>query len=289
MMMKTLPLLLLSLCPIMMPISAAPWDRLKEYFTWCHHREPPSIQMLIVHDADRVLVGVEGKYKLFDPYRRAHLSTRFAGKIRYVQTQGDGLRWGESFPGIYQLKIKPEEFSTVMVNGQDYEGSISIYDVEGRISIVNQLPIERYVALQLATQREEGWEPELLAAYAIALRTHAYYLWTHPKTPYWHMDATQVGYHGSTFIPPQVESIVEQTRGMIMSQTGLYERVITPFPARFERSTCDHESLREGISCLTLEQANQLARRGEHAAQILSKAFPGATIALFSDATTRGG
>jgi stage II sporulation protein D len=274
-------LLFLAFLPLNSPLQADMWNDIKGYFKGNTRPEAPTIRILLLHDVEGAKLEVRGKYSLFDPYTNSHISTRFAGKSRYIQALGDGLKWGEAFPGLYQLKIKPENASTAtVINHDEYEGTIFVYDIGGTISIVNQIPIEDYVRSILAVFQKQHLEPETLAALAIVARTNAYFQAVNPKNTYWAVDAEKVGYQGR--IPPSyaVDDAVKLTRYMIMSRTSVYEGAATPFAAQFADLSLGQSSKELETSKISLEEANEMAKKGGHGAQILAKAFPGTTIMI---------
>lgn len=274
-------LLFLAFLPLHSSLQAGVWDGVTTYFKGSTSPEPPTIRVLILHNVEGTNLQVRGRYSLYDPYTNSHVSSRFAGKNRYIQALGDGLKWGEAFPGLYQMKIRPDDSDTIMtINGHDYEGDVYIYDIGGTISIVNQIPVEDYVRSVLTHYQEQNLEPETLAALAIAARTNAYFQAVNPKNNYWTVDAQKVGFKGRTPGNPAIEEAVRQTRYMIMSRTGVYEGGATPFAAQFGNLPTGQSIKDIQVSQITLEEANAMAQKGEHAAQILAKAFPGSTIML---------
>lgn len=273
-------LFLLALLPINFSLQAGVWDNISGYFQGKGRSEPPTIRVLLVHDAEGVNLQVRGRYSLYDPYSKSHISSRFAGKSRYIQAMGDGLKWGESFPGLYQLKIEPDDNATLIaINDRDYDGLVYVYDIGGSISIVNEIPVEDFVRSIMANPQNENLAPETLAALAIVARTNAYYQAVNPKNTYWAVDAQKVGFNGRPPLNTLAEEAVKQTRYMLMSRTGVYEGVATPFPAQFGNLPMV-QSKELQVSKITLEEANAMAKKGEHAAQILAKAFPNSTIML---------
>ncbi|MBA3723127.1 MAG: SpoIID/LytB domain-containing protein [Parachlamydiaceae bacterium] len=263
-------------------LEAGLWDNLKNMYGK-NKQEIPTIQVLLVHDVEGVNLEVKGKYSLYDPYAKSYISSRFVGKSKKMEALRDGLKWGESFPGLYQLRIQPDEASTyVIIDNDEYSGPVSIYDVGGTISIVNQLPIEEFVRDVLSNLPLNNWHPELVSALAIVARTNAYYQAANPRTTFWALDAKSVGFKGNPSENEQsniAKEAVRLTRNMVMSRTGVYERVATPFPAELG-PIGSGQFKNAGISQITIDEANQMAKNGEHAAQILGKAFPGTTIML---------
>lgn len=279
-------LLILAIMPFSFDLQAGVWTSIKETFTGPTKQPPTEIRVLLVHDAENADLEVRGRYTLFDPFSNDYISTRFTGKRRQLQTMSDGLKWGEAFPGIYQLRIRPDEPQTVTnINQNEYSGNVFIYDIGGAISIVNQLPVEEYVMSILSNYdtKVSGLHPEVLAALAIVARTNAYYQSYTPKTSYWAVDAQKVGYKGNPHFSDAsnpIENALRLTRHMIMSKTGVYEGVATPFPAEFGFVTPGHGYPDVVQSRISIEEANQLAQEGAHAAQILGKAFSNTTISL---------
>lgn len=280
MILRTL-LLFLALLSFNSPLQAGVWDNITGYFKGQVRPEPPTIRVLVLHDAENAKLEVHGKYSLFDPYTNSYISKRFTGKSRQIQALSDGLKWGESFPGLYQLKIKPEEtLTTTLINTREYPGLIYVYDIGGTISMVNEIPVEKYVRSVLASYQNQQLEPETLAAIAIAARTNAYFQAVNPKNTYWAVDADKVGYQGLIPVPAVIEDAVNLTRYMIMSRTGIYEGVATPFAVQLDALTASQTAKEMEVSKISLEEANAMAQKGSHAAQILAKAFPGSTIML---------
>lgn len=279
-------LLSFSILSFVIPLQAQVWDSITNL--WRDNKpSPPQMTILVAHDVEAVDLEVKGKYSLYDPFKQSYLSTRFAGKRRILQAMSDGLKWGEAFPGLYQLQIKPEDVDTVIfVENRPYIGSVSIYDIGGTVSLIDQVPVETYLASILSQHERLRLHPETWAALVIAARTNAYFQVANPKNAHWAVDAQKVGFVGQMrLLNPDLDRAIAATRYMIMSQTGIYEKVVTPFPLLF--GPLNPGAPYKGVvtSRISLEEADQLAQEGEHAAQILARAFPGATIMLMQDSS----
>lgn len=252
-----------------------------DYFKGQRRATPPTILVLVVHDVKGANLQVRGRYSLYDPHENKHMSSRFAGKTRAIEAAPGGLKWGEMFPGLYQLQIDPKDSSTVYaIDDKDFGGTLYIYDIGGTISIVDQISVEDYVRSTMATYQGQNLEAEVLAALAIIARTNAYYLNANPRTKFWTVDGQKVGFNGIVNPNPPTDEAVRQTRFMIMSRTGVYEKVATPFAAQFGDFPTGLPPKELEVSKISVEEANAMAQKGEHAAQILNKAFPGVNIML---------
>lgn len=242
----------------------------------------PLVRVLVAHDVPNAMIEVHGNYILTDPYQGDVVSRRIYGKQRLIEPLPGGLKWGEVFPNLFQIKITPgSPESSVTVNGLNYRGNIYVYDIGGTISIVNEVPIEEYVMGLLTAQIDEPLPDEALAAIAIAARSNAFYQATHSPNPYWDVDARAVGYsgehlstHGKT-----TEQAVTGTRYMVLAQQRMGEtNVILPLQWSRTEASGSHGEL-----VLSVPTAVQLAERGAHAAQILQTQFPATIIQRICD------
>lgn len=225
--------------------------------------QPPQIKVLIAKNKPGVVLEVKGKYKMYDPNTMEHLSTRFIGKRKYIQSLANGLKWGEEFPGIYQLMIVPDEGkTTTLVDGIEYAGTLYIYDVAGRISVVNEVQIEDYLDSVMTAQLLKSMPEETLGALAIANRTQAYYLAQNPKTDFWTVEAGKVGYEGYAVTERNnaVDKALATTKYMVLTEND------KPFNADWTSSK------------LQLTDAERYAQQGQSALDILKKAFPTAAL-----------
>lgn len=278
---KTWLLFFLVFVPFGSSLEGGIWNDIVDNFKGKTAPPPPAMRVLVEHDIDKIRVDVTGKYSLYDPYTKAHISSRFIGKSRDIQAMSDGLKWGEAFPGLYQILIKPDDADALTrVDGKEYPGMVYVYDIGGTISVVNQISIEDYIRFTLASFPEKNLHPEVLAAVAIVARTNAYYQASNPKNTYWAVDGSKVGYQGKYPVPREIEAAVSATRYMIMSRTGIYEGMSTPFPAQFVNPKGESVPKDAEAAKITLAEANAMAEKGEHAAQILGRAFPNSTIML---------
>lgn len=277
--------LMLALMPFSGYLEAGFWDM---FFTSEVPQEPKKIKVLIVQDKPGVVLEVKGKYTLYDPNRvkqnkYKHISTRFLGKRKFIQAVSDGIRWGEEFPGVFQLLIVPEEETTkTVVDGVSYKGSLYVYNIAetGTISIVNEVLLDDYLNSVLSAKYQTPMSEEALNAIAIAARTNALYYALNPRSAYWSVDASEVGYVGDSDVRASnpVVQAVEATKQMVMSQAKSKENQ-TAFPAEWALLTGQSKS-HVKLAQISLQEAESLAVKGDHAAEILKKAFPGTSIQL---------
>ncbi len=180
---------------------------------------PRAIRILLERDATQALLEVKGPYFLFNPHDGTKVASGLLGKRFMAHTVESGLKWGEEFPGIFQLLVHPRsEETSIFVNGIQYSGSIAIYAVGDRINVVNEIDIESYVKAHLAAQVSSPLESEVLSAMAILARTNAYYMALRHQDVYWHIPASDAHYLGCALIGPNsaIEKAVDSTRHLIL-------------------------------------------------------------------------
>lgn len=287
-------LCLLALLPITAsaPIEAGWYDSLTSYFKRSGPTAPPKIRVLVVHDEVGVVLEVKGKYKILDPHTFEHISTRYTGKRKFIQAVRDGIKWGEEFPGVYQILIVPDEASTTtIVDGIEYKGPLYIYDIGGTISVVNEISIEDFLAATLSTKYRQNGPEEALNAAAIVARTAAYFRVENPKSQYWSLDGRQAGYLGYASVNPQsaIDKAIKATRYMVMSNPAANSGKTTPFLASWKPNTPTSINAQEVVGRITFTDAEGLASKGENASKILTRAFPGVKIDLihYSEASVK--
>jgi len=275
--------LLLAVMQLVSPLEAGIWDKIKSTLAKKPMEIAPTLEVLVVHDRPGVVLEVKGKYKIYDPHTNDHISTRFIGKRKFIQAQHEGIKWGEDFPGVHQLLIVPDEGVVTLVDGTEYRGSIYVYDIGGTISVVNQVDIEDYLRSVLAPYAENPLHQETYSAIAIAARTNAYFQMDNPRNPYWAVDASKTNYKGESATKPdtKLEQAIASTKYMVMSlDKGVNE---TETFANEWLSAADAKAVASPgvlVSKITVAQADELADKDAHAAQILAKAFPKTTIVL---------
>lgn len=252
-------------------------DALINPFTKSAEPADANVGVLIAHDVPGIVLEVKGKYRIYDPLTQAFISTRFIGKRKFIQAYSDGIKWGEEFPSVHQIQIVPEDPKTsTLVDGIEYSGVITVYDIGGTISVVNDIPSNEYLKAILNPNYFEMPE-ELAAAYVIAERTNILYLLKNAPSRYFTVDKDNVNYRGkaAAISGEGFSSTIQATRDMVMTR----DRV--PFAVNLYSNKAD-PSARPALGNLSFDQALALANQGNHAAQILSKAFPGSSVSLIS-------
>lgn len=193
---------------------------------------PDRIKVLLAEDAQKAVLEVKGKYEVVDPRTGSHLSSGSA-KCYPIEAHSGGLQWGEGYPDIFQIAVLPlHAETTILVNGVEYRGALLVYEVSGRLYVVNDLPIEEYTQCMLAVKAPTELEDEAVSALAIVMRSDAYSKVLRSRSAYWHVRARDVGYcgDGAGVWSDRYRRAVEQTSGMLLVASEVGGR---PIPAQF--------------------------------------------------------
>ena len=215
---------------------------------------PKSVRVLLEKDAAETLLEVTGPYHIFNPDEGSRITSGLLGKRFMIRELPTGLKWGEEYPGIHQICIKPRSSETsIFVNGIQYSGSIIVYGVAGNIHVVNELPIEDYVRAILSLQFSSPLESEVFAALAILARTDAYYRAMSSTNSFWHVAAADVGYEGCALIVPDslIDKAVETTKHLILvhSTNGKDAPFATAWTSHSGGKTASYQTLFRQAAC----------------------------------------
>ena len=182
---------------------------------------PVFVKVLVAENIEGALIDVRGSYKVFNPENGKQLSSGFKGKKYYLQTNTAGLKWGEGYPGIHQIKIVPSSQNTsILINGIQYRGYVEAYDINSKIQLINEVDVEDYLRSILSHEfANKKLSPAVYDAIAIAMRTHVYSVVARGFNPYWDIHSKEVNYfgEGQTKINPDMERAIYATKGLIMT------------------------------------------------------------------------
>jgi stage II sporulation protein D len=179
------------------------------------------VKVLIRENVDGALIDVSGGYRVYNPETGKVLSSGFQGKRYYLQANSVGLKWGEGYPGVHQIKITPKnDKTTILVDGIQYKGSIVVYDINSRIQIVNEADVEDVVCASLSSiLGNTNYESATYDAVAIAARTNLYNTILHSSNVYWNVTASEIDYqsHAAVLSNPNIEKAVHTTKHLILT------------------------------------------------------------------------
>lgn len=195
--------------------------------------KPATIKVLLSKEKKTFLIEAKGNYRMYNPLTGLPITEGTSTKRRWLKSSENGLIWGELIPGMFQIRLVPgSPESTLLVDGIEYRGCLEIYDLNGKLHLINEIDIERYLKSTMTSQFPNEMDEEVMDALAITARTHAYYL-SRRSSSYWHVDATDVGYqgYGVTLQNLHVDKAIDNTRYMVMTYQG------NPFPTSWTKNS----------------------------------------------------
>lgn len=229
---KTITVFLLALS-CMLSVEASMWEKVKTFWNGNEDGDV-NIKVLVADRVDSVNLEIRGGYNIYDPGSNSKVGARFFGKTNTVLPLEQGLKWGEEFPGIYQLSFIPDNPATdILVNGVRYEGNVQLFQIGNKISVVNELYIEDYLKSSISKNILEH-KQEASSAMVIAARTEAYYHVSRGSHSFWHVDGSKIGFHGAVDIDDSVADLVEGTRDIVMIRDSSYDKY---FAARWTENS----------------------------------------------------
>ena len=231
--------------------------------------EEPTIKVLLMKNQEGLMVEVKGAHNIYDPYTGKKLDAAFSGSSYYMTPTSDGVRWGQDFPGTYQVLIVPDEPSAgVFVNGIAYPGVVAFYEVDSRLAAVNWTCLEDFVSSIFSGNflPKETDQKEALAAYAIALRTKAFQHIQAGESTFWDVTADACGYKGNAVVrfDAPFREAMKTTRKLVM--TGKEQSAV---PQRFDRKSID--DIRQQMPIV---ETQTMAKEGRDARIILHRFYP---------------
>jgi peptidoglycan hydrolase-like amidase len=231
--------------------------------------EEPIIKALITKDQEGLMVDVRGPHNVYDPYTGRKLDAAFIGSSYYMSPTEDGIKWGQEFPGVFQIVIIPDEPSSgVFVNGIGYPGAVVFYEVNSRLAAVNWASLDDFTSSLVSSNflPKETDQKEAIAAYAIAVRTKAYQQLLSNENQYWDVTADVCEYHGNAVVrfDKAFKEAMDVTKKIIMTSGQ-----VPSTSSRFDKTVI--EEIRHKMP---LSEVQAMAKSGKDAKIILHRFYP---------------
>lgn len=179
------------------------------------------IRILINENIEGALLDVPGSYKIYNPDTHKVITSGFFSKRNYLQANVAGLKWGEGFPGTYKMKIVPNSPDTsILINGVQYKGSITVYSVSSKIQLVNEINVQDFLKAYLSSEfSHTHYNKTTYESIAIVARTNFYHSILERNNPFWDIKASDFGYqgHSTSSSNPVLDKAIDATSGLILT------------------------------------------------------------------------
>lgn len=243
--------------------------------------QEPLVKVLLTKEQSTIAVSVKGAHTVYDPYTGKRLDSSFLGSTYPVVPMVEGLKWGQEFPGVYQILIVADEPSSgIFINGVPYGGVVALYQVKDHLAAVNWLTVDDFTSALLSSNIMpiETDQKEALAAYAIALRSKVYQQVQSTDNEFYDIVADACQYKGLSFVrtdAPFVDAM-RSTKRVTLSLQGAR----TTTGSSFTQKAID--DVRKQIP---IDEAHRLAKEGKDSKKILQKFYPGEMFCMAENRT----
>lgn len=144
------------------------------------------------------------------------------GSYEFVSAGGViELVGGTRFEGL--LRLTPTGGVRLSLNNRTYRGILELRAVAaGRLTVINELPLEQYLYGVIKMEVDPRWPPETLKAQAVAARTLALHSLNRFRSEGYDVRATTESqvYGGILAEDARATAAVEDTRGLVMTYRG---------------------------------------------------------------------
>ena len=120
------------------------------------------VRVLLLEGRASVIIGSSKPFRLVDA--RGRKRTLKPGSRRFVVARRKGL--------VFPLRLVPGA-SPLRLDGKAYRGTLKVHQVGGGLTVVNRLPLDRYLRGVVPWEMPYEWHPEALKAQAVVARSYA--------------------------------------------------------------------------------------------------------------------
>lgn len=205
--------------------------------TTSHSEKPATIKVLLKKDLEGALLEIKGGFKVIDPATGKRYSAGTRGKRFFVFPLDNGIKWGEEYPGVFQVQVLPTSGDTTfLLDGIQYRGAVTMFLLDGKLSFVNELDVETYLKVTMANALPRTLHSAVRDSAAIIARTNAYYTALANHDAYWHVNADDVKYEGYTkaYSDAEMDRSIDSTKYLVMTYDS------QPFPATWTENSAGH-------------------------------------------------
>lgn len=199
----------------------------------------PVMKVAILQNADKVRLDFSSPYQITHPLTGEVLAEGLPSRDISLGISREGIRFGSRNLRSNSLVMKSEDDS-IQIEGRLYRSTVRVLkNAKGKLTVVNELPLEEYLKGVLPREVDVRWPMEALKAQAVASRTFAVFQsQKDPGAPFFLTSGvySQV-YGGKTSEHLRTNEAVEATAGQVLTYRDLI------FPAYFH-STCGGKTTR---------------------------------------------
>lgn len=186
--------------------------------------QEPMVRVAILQAAENARITVLAPCRLTDLQGGGELASWPHLKWQETRAAAGGIRIGAAQFNSQAVVLEPTRPDLLIrVDSRPYRGRLILRGTaEGKLLVVNQLPLEQYLVGALTSETSSRWPLEVLKAHAVVSRTMvAHRIWIRKGEPYdVTADVSTHLYHGASAERATTRRAVEETRGQVLAFRG---------------------------------------------------------------------
>ncbi len=186
--------------------------------------QEPRVRVAILQDAESARITLLAPCRLTDLGKGTVLAEWPHLKWQEARSADGGIRVGAARFASAAVVLEPARPDILIrVNARPYRGRLILRrSAEGKLVVINWLPLEDYLVGALASETSSRWPQEALKAHAIVSRTMvAHRIWIRRSEPFdVTADVSTHLYHGTSAEKAATRQAVQQTAGQVLAYRG---------------------------------------------------------------------
>lgn len=185
--------------------------------------EETFIRVAILQEVESARITVAGPCRARDLKTGALLAEWPQVKWKEVKAASSGIRFGGETLASQRVLLESLKDGLFRVNAKPYRGTLLLQQTSnGRLMVVNRLPLEEYLVGALTSEADSKWPIEALKAHAVVSRTLvAHRIWIRKGQPFdVTADTSTHLYYGVSAERGKTREAAETTRGQVLAYKG---------------------------------------------------------------------
>lgn len=179
------------------------------------------IRVLLYDSAEKIYFKIDDEYQIVNCDTAETLNAAETFEEIELVIDSNAIKMGQHRFNMRHLVIKPQSQPFVINHNQKYRGELEIIvnSDNKTLTVINNVPMEAYLAGVVASEMPSYWEAESLQAQAIAARTYCLYIKSRfGKNRSWDVRATQANqvYRGVRAETVRTNDAINSTFGMVL-------------------------------------------------------------------------
>ncbi|MBU1260153.1 MAG: SpoIID/LytB domain-containing protein [Planctomycetes bacterium] len=186
-------------------------------------QNPPGyqIRVLLYDSVKKIFFKIDDEYQIISCDTSEISKAAETPKEIEITVDSNAVKMGQQQFNTRRLVIQPQNSQPFAINHQKYRGELEIVTNPDNktLMVINNVPMEAYLAGVVASEMPSYWETEALKAQAIAARTYCLYIKSRfGKNRSWDVKATQANqvYRGVRAEILRTNDAVNSTFGMVL-------------------------------------------------------------------------